>query len=194
MILSQFQAVGRDLAARGLIASHSGNLSIRMGDRLHITHRGSMLGSLQEHDLVETGVNHNDRATPFASSELAVHRAIYTATNASAIVHAHPPYGIAFSATEKEILPWDMEGKLLLRTVPVLGFDCPESVKPGGMIAEVAAALREYKIVLVRGHGSFAVGQLLEEAYHYTTTFEESCRVLFLLRVMGIKPTDACKL
>jgi L-fuculose-phosphate aldolase len=194
MILSQFQAVGRDLAARGLIASHSGNLSIRMGDRLHITHRGSMLGSLQEHDLVETGVNHNDRATPFASSELAVHRAIYTATNASAIVHAHPPYGVAFSATEKDILPWDMEGKILLRHVPVLGFDCPESVKPGGMVSEIAAALRENKIVLVRGHGTFAVGQLLEEAYHYITTFEESCRILFLLRMMGVKPTDACKL
>ena len=194
MILSQFQAVGRDLAARGLIASHSGNLSVRMGDRLHITHRGSMLGSLQEHDLVETGVSHNDRATPFASSELAVHRAIYIATSASAIVHAHPPYGVALSATEKVILPWDMEGKILLRGVPVLGFDCPESVKPGGMVNEIAAALRENKIVLVRGHGSFAVGQLLEEAYHYTTSFEESCRILFLLRMMGVRPADACKL
>ncbi len=48
MILSQFQSVGRDLFARGLIASHSGNLSIRIGERLFITHRGSMLGSLEE--------------------------------------------------------------------------------------------------------------------------------------------------
>jgi L-fuculose-phosphate aldolase len=39
----------------------------------------------------------------------------------------------------------------------------------------------------VRGHGSFAAGQLLEEAYHYTTTLEESCRLLYLLKALQIK-------
>ena len=76
MILSQFQTVGRDLFTRGLVSSHNGNMSIRLGDRIIITHRSSMLGCLEEHDLIETGISKNDRSTPLASVELSVHRAI----------------------------------------------------------------------------------------------------------------------
>ncbi len=185
MLVRQFQAVGRELCARGLVSSHSGNLSIRLGERLCITHRGSMLGQLEEHDLVETGIFKNDRFTPLASTELAVHRAIYKQTSASAIVHAHPAYAVALSFCEKTIVPCDMEGALLLSRVPVLGKKGP--VLPGEMAEEIAEALTTHKVVLVRGHGSFAVGQLLEEAYYYTTTLEESCRLLCLLKMMQIK-------
>lgn len=43
MLISQFQTVGRDLCARGLVFSHSGNLSIRLGEQLCVTQRGGML-------------------------------------------------------------------------------------------------------------------------------------------------------
>lgn len=59
MILSQFQTVGRDLFARGLVSSHIGNLSIRMGDQIIITRRDSTLNSLEENDLIETGIDKN---------------------------------------------------------------------------------------------------------------------------------------
>jgi L-fuculose-phosphate aldolase len=95
MFLTQFQNVGQCLFHRGLVSSQSGNLSIRMGDRLIITRRGCNLGYLQEKDLIETGINKNDRWTPLASIELPVHRAIYQTTQARAIVHAHPVHVIA---------------------------------------------------------------------------------------------------
>ena len=75
MILSQFQTVGHDLFAGGLVSSNSGNLSIRLGERMIITRRSSRLGCLEEHDLIETGIHKNYRSTPLASTELAVHRA-----------------------------------------------------------------------------------------------------------------------
>ena len=71
MILAQFQTVGHDLFTRGLISSHTGNMSIRLGERLTITRRGSMLNCLQEQDLIETGIIRNSRSTPLASTELA---------------------------------------------------------------------------------------------------------------------------
>jgi len=185
MLISQFQAVGQDLCARGLVSSHSGNLSIKLGERLCITHRASMLSRLEEHDLVETGINKNDRFTPLASTELAVHRAIYKRTPASAVVHAHPAYAVALSFSEKKIIPCDVEGSLILSKVPVLGWDT--NVKPGELAEEIAKALTTHKIVLVHGHGSFAAAQLLEEAYHYTTTLEESCRLLYLLKTLQIE-------
>jgi L-fuculose-phosphate aldolase len=184
MILSQFQAVGHDLFAQGLVSSHSGNLSIRLGERMIITRRSSQLGCLGEHDLIETGIARNNRNTPLASTELAVHRAIYQQTSASAIVHAHPPHAIALSLTKTELVPSDAEGLSIIGQVPVLGWHM--EVKLGGLADIIAQALRQYRIVMVHGHGSFAVGQLLEEAHNCTTTLEESCRVICLLKSLTV--------
>jgi L-fuculose-phosphate aldolase len=35
---------------------------------------------------------------------------------------------------------------------------------------------------MVYGHGSFAIGQLLEEAFSFTTVLEEAAKVLCLLK------------
>jgi L-fuculose-phosphate aldolase len=180
MILAQFQTVGHDLFTKGLVSSHSGNLSIRLGERIIITRRGSRLNCLEENDLIETGLNRNDRNTPLASVELAVHRAIYRQTPALAIVHAHPPHAVALSLTEREIVPIDTEGQSAVPRVPVLGWGM--EVKPGGLGDEIAPALKNSRAVLVHGHGTFAIGQLLEEAHNYTTTLEESCQVICLLK------------
>ena len=184
MILSQFQTIGHDLFTRGLVSSHSGNLSIRLGDHIIITRHGSMLGCLHKHDLIETGISQNNRSTPLASVELAVHRAIYQKTPALAIVHAHPPHAVALSLTETEIVPNGAEGLSTVGRVPVLGWNM--EVKPGGLADIIAPALKQHRIIMVHGHGSFAIGQLLEEAYNRTTTLEESCQVICLLRSLQV--------
>ena len=186
MLLTQFQTVGHDLCTRGLVSSHSGNMSIRLGDRLVITRRGCMLSCLQEPDLIETGITRNDRHTPLASIELAVHRAIYQETPALAVVHAHPPHAVALSLVEAEIVSNDAESLSLIGQVPVVGWNM--EVKPGGLADVIAQALKKHRIVMVHGHGSFAIGQLLEEAYSCTTTLEESCQVICLLKALQIGP------
>jgi len=186
-MLSQFQVVGHALFTQGLVSSYSGNLSVKLGEHLLITHRGSMLGSIGEADLVKTGIARNDRATPLASTELGVHRSIYKKTSAMAVVHAHPPYAIALSFVEKEIIPCDMEGRVLLSNVPVLGQQV--TVKAGDLAEEIAEALKQHKVVLVRSHGSFAASQLLEEACYYTTVLEQSCRLLYLLKTLNEAPS-----
>jgi len=183
-MLSQFQTVGRGMFTAGLVTATSGNLSIRLGDDIIITRRGSALNCLEEQDLIKTGITRNSRGTPLASVELPVHRAIYRETRALAVVHAHPPHAIALSLKETEIVPGTVDGLEAIGKIPVLGWNT--MVKPGGLSAEIAAALKDHHIVMVRGHGSFAVGQLLEEAYDYTTILEESCRILWLLRSLGV--------
>ena len=186
MILSQFQTVGRDLFARGLVSSHSGNLSIRLGDNIIITRRGSMLNCLEENDLIETGISKNSRFTPLASTELPVHRAIYRETQALAIVHAHPPHAIALSMAETEIVLGGVEGLSEESTVPVVGWNM--EVKPGGLADIIAQALKKHRIIMVHGHGSFVIGQLLEEAYNFTTALEQSCQVICLTRSLQVGP------
>jgi L-fuculose-phosphate aldolase len=139
-----------------------------------------MLAHLGEQDLVETGIDQDDEATPLASTELPVHRAIYNQTSALAIVHAHPPHAITLSLVDKEIVPLDMEGFLLVQRAPVLGWN--KRLKPGELAEEIALALGQHRIVIVYGHGTFAAGQFLEEAYHWTSAVEESCYIRYLLR------------
>ncbi len=183
MLLAQFQSAGRDLCNRRLVCSHSGSLSIRLRDRLVITRRGTKLSEIEENDLIETGLSKNDRFTPLASHELAVHRAIYQETSALAIIHVHPPHAIALSLVETEIIPNCGEGLSLVGQVPVLGWH--KSSKPSELAEVIAQALKEHQIILVRGYGSFATGQLLEEAHNYTTILEQSCQVICLLRSLS---------
>ncbi len=174
-IYETFRDIGRDLYAGGMISSHGGNLSVRVGDRLVIKRRGAMLGNLKPHDLIDTGIEKNDSGVALASTELLVHRAIYISTPALAVCHCHPRTAIAFSLSRDEIVPIDNEASYLLKKVPVVTEEFPSGTPE--MAHKVAEALRNYKIIMLRGHGSFATGQTLDEAFHWSSTLEESCQI-----------------
>ncbi|MHB1127129.1 MAG: aldolase [Bacillota bacterium] len=175
----QFQKTGRDLFLSGIISSHGGNLSVRVGDRILITRRGSMLAHLEERDIIETGLHKNDSGIALASSEVGVHRAIYQQTSALAIVHAHPPYSVVLSLTRDEIVPVDSEGSYLLHKVPVVAAE--QTVGSAEVARIIPPVLKQYKIAMLRGHGSFAAGQFLEEAYQWTSSLECSSQMVYLL-------------
>lgn len=177
-MIEEFKKIGRDLFLSHLISSHGGNMSLRVGDRLLITRRGSMLGHLEDRDIVETGLRKNDSGIALASSEIGVHRAIYLRTSALAIVHAHPPYSTVLSLSRDEIIPVDSEGSYLLHKVPVVAAEHTVGAKEVEEL--VSNQLQSYKIVILRGHGSFATGQLLEEAYQWTSSLESSSFMAYL--------------
>jgi L-fuculose-phosphate aldolase len=175
-VLRQFQEIGRDLYVAALVSSHGGNLSMRFGDRVVIKRRGAMLGRLKEGDLIETGLEKADSGVLLASTELVVHRAIYRATPALAIVHAHPRTAIALSLSRDEIVPIDNEGSYLLHKVPVVAAEFASG--SAEMVERLPAALQEYKIAMLRGHGCFAIGQTLDEAFQWVSCLEESCQII----------------
>ena len=181
-MLEEFQRIGRDLFLSGLVTSHGGNMSVRLGDRLIITRRGSQLGQLTNEDLVETGLYEDDSHIMLTSSEVPVHRAIYLSTAALAIIHAHPRTAIALSLLEDEIVPVDVEGSYLLHKVPVVSSEIASGMQ---LASVVSTSLKQYKIIMVRGHGCFAIGQLLEEAYQWVSCLDESSQVLYYIRTLG---------
>jgi len=83
-------------------------------------------------------------------------------------------------------VPPDIEGRALLSRVPVLRTGTEG--KAGELTDEIARLLGEHRVVLVRGHGTFAASQLLEEAYYYTVVLERSCRLLYLLKALQVNP------
>jgi L-fuculose-phosphate aldolase len=183
-LLSQFQRVGCDLYSRGLVSVHGGNLSSRQHEKIIITRSGSKLGYLESSDLIETGITIDDDNTRLASSELAVHRAIYLKTLSGAVVHSHPAHAIALSFLSNEILPQDEGGKLFIPRVPVIGYG--REPAPGGFAEEVAEALQASAAVIVHRHGCFARGMTLSEAYVITELLEISSSILCL--VQGMRP------
>ena len=172
-----FSSIGRDIFLRGLISSHAGNMSTRAGRRMYLTRRGSMLGRLSAGDIVEIPVEADDSHILMASSEVVIHRAIYRNTSALAVVHAHPPYATLLSMRHDEIIPIDSEGSYLFKRVPVVVSEKTIGSPEASVL--VSEYLQDFKIVLLRGHGSFARGDMLEEAYMYTSSLEASCFFVF---------------
>ena len=186
MFLNDFRQVGNDLFAAGLNNSHSGNLSIRLNDdQMVITRTGCMLHHIDHSDLITTAIRHEDYQTLKASRELPVHRSIYLHTNAKAIVHAHSPHVIAESLSGKHIendrlILKDAEG-LYYFANGVSVIEAQNAIASEEVAELVIPVLKTSKIVIVKGHGVFSIGESLEEAYHWVTGLEHSTKILSLL-------------
>lgn len=177
-LVAEFRDIGRDIFVAGLITSHGGNLSVRRGDRIVITRRGSMLGRLTEDDIVETGMEPcEDDAR--CSREIVVHRAIYAATDALAVAHVHPVHTIAWSMRADEIAPEDSEGLYVLGRVPVVTAKQTIASAEAGEL--LAAALKDHPVAVLRSHGPFAKGESLEQAFYHVSALEASAQVLDVL-------------
>ncbi|HEU4759548.1 MAG TPA: class II aldolase/adducin family protein [Dehalococcoidia bacterium] len=172
-ILDDFQQVGRLLWEAGLVSSHGGNMSVCLPDgAVLITRHGAMLGRLQDGDLVTVAPDGSVEGDP--SIDTPLHQAIYAATDAGAVVHAHPRHAIALSLVRRAIEPQDLEGKHYLGDlVPVVTTD------------ELAASLLRHPIAVTPGHGSYARGESLWQALQWTSVLEESAEVLCLLCGFG---------
>lgn len=187
-IWKEFRKFGKLLDAHGYNTSHSGNISVRRGDRIFITRRGSMSADIKKKDVVETGIYEDDSGIVLASTETIVHRAIYQNTSALAVIHAHTPYAIVLSLIEKEIVAVDAEGQYHMHKIPVVDLDVP--VGSTEAAEKVPPVLKNYKAVMVRSHGVFATGSILEEAYMWVSVVDSISKLRYLALQAGYKAED----
>ncbi len=180
-MIEKFSWIGKELFESGLIYSHGGDMSVREGDKIFITRKDAMLQHLEERDIIELPLSDISEKDKEASRELVVHRALYKGTGTSAIIHAHPPCAVAVSITDNKVVPADAEGTLLLRSVPIVRAGDPVGSNDVARIIPTLI-LKDGGVAMIKGHGSFAIGASLEEAYKFTSALEHSCKVLILLR------------
>jgi L-fuculose-phosphate aldolase len=165
---------GRVLFRRRLVSGWGGNLSCRLGpNEILITGQHAPLGFLKPADLVridESGkpLDANRRA----SSETPMHLAVYRGSDASAIVHAHPPLVVAFSLGHDSFVPISFEEKYTIGEVPIIVQETPTVTEP----EKIVAALKYRPVAIIKGHGSVAIGKNLEEAFLITDLLEEAVR------------------
>ncbi len=183
-LVEEFAGIGNTLFAAGLNNSHSGNLSVRVGGSVVITRRGAMLGEITSQDLIAVGLEHDDSGIALASTEVDVHRSIYTSTSALAIVHTHPRSAIALSLEGKDIVPVDVEGRYYFKRVPVL--EVAQAIGSKELEKELPELLKDFPIVIVKGHGAFAAGGSLEEGLQISHAVEWSCDIILRCRALGL--------
>lgn len=187
-IFRDFERVGRALYIAGLQNTHSGNMSIRIGRRMIITTRGSMLGFLRPEDLVEVPIEGASRMLAIASTESHLHAAIYRETDALAVIHAHPVIATALTLLYDEIIPIDVEGAYHTRKVPSLEFEFGSGSEE--LARKVPKYLKDYPIVMIKGHGAVAAADTLEEAAFYCSSVENSAKIILAILHTGKDPTD----
>jgi L-fuculose-phosphate aldolase len=173
----------RWLRAYGLNDSHSGNASCRIGEEIWITPTGCCADTLSESDLIR--VSTSAMAPEGASLDGNLHLEVYRhVPKAMAVLHSHGPCSIAMTMSGEDFAALDFEGRLYFGTVPVL--DIPHAAYTEQSPEKVARVLREHRVAIVRGHGVYARGRSLDQAYKWTCSLESSARIAWLTRSAGI--------
>ncbi len=190
LLQEELIAVGRELYERGLQTTRSGNISVCEGAMFFITGTGTNLGRLKRSDLVAVDLRDSAPIPPGASRETPVHKAIYNATAARAIVHAHPPYAIALAQVAKQqgIMPIHNEGAAGLQWVPIIDSSV-RGKEAGEDPTAIVAELVRWCSVVIRNHGAFAVGPNLDEAAYKMMLLEDVCKIACILQ--SLDPANA---
>jgi L-fuculose-phosphate aldolase len=174
---------GRRLFERRLISGWGGNLSCRAGKNgFLITGQHAPLGFLSTKDVVRVDKEGKPiKKAQKASSETPMHMAVYAGTETEVVVHVHPPMVLAFSLSHDNFVPVSFEEKYTIGEVPIIAQDTPTVTKPEKVVEE----LKYHPIVIIKGHGTVAIGQTFQEAFLFTDLLEEAVHCQFFKERVG---------
>jgi len=172
----------RWMRQNGINDSHSGNASVRAGDRIWVTPTGACADSLQVEDLITCRLG--DTIPEGASLDAPLHLAVYEKNpEAQAVLHSHGPHTVALTFNGEDFVPPDFEGNYYFSSVPVITIPYEQYVEQAP--EKVSDVLAKHKITVVRGHGVYAQGSTLNFAYKWTCSLELSAKTTFIARQAG---------
>jgi ribulose-5-phosphate 4-epimerase/fuculose-1-phosphate aldolase len=170
-ILAEFRKAGHRIFESRLSPFHTGSMSVRGVEAILYAPKASMPreigGPLLKVPLAPG---------PADDPELALHKAVYAASDFQTVLHCYVPEAEAQAhfvypgeeVPADRIVPVDAEGGFQYLVIPVI----PPKFDP----ATLVRLLHEYKVVVVRGGGVWAVGaQSLSEVLHHPSSVREIC-------------------
>lgn len=175
-ILEELVKTAAMLVENGLVRGAGGNVSAREGDVMWISPSGFSFVdagpevypgvSIQKGEIVQGEYR--------PSSEVLMHLAIYRRRpEVQAVIHTHPPFTIALTATGHHLQPMFADYYVYLGSnVPHIPYVTVTTPELAAAVEEVVAAADCYGIVL-RNHGAITVGKTIKEAYFRTLAMEE---------------------
>ncbi|GAA4287906.1 class II aldolase/adducin family protein [Georgenia daeguensis] len=176
--------IGRSLFARRLTSGRTGNISVRVGDTVHLTASGVSLGSLTREDICLIDLRTGEAQGPPPTKEAFLHEAIYRARpGAGAVVHLHSTYAVAVSclrhADPSDVLP-PLTAYYTMRVgrLPLVPYHAPGDRAMEGPVRELAV---DHHALLLANHGPVVAGTDLASAVDAVEELEETARLFFLL-------------
>lgn len=174
------------LHARGWVANHDGNVSVRDGDgRYLMTPTATSKAAVRADNLVvvdDGGNKIGGRGRPF--SEAGLHLTVYqNRRDVNAVVHAHPPTATGFA-----VAGVPLDESFLAEAVVSLGAGVPTVpfAAPGAdACGALAPFTQSHDAVLLGGHGVMAWGPDLETAYLRLELVEHLARIALVARQLG---------
>lgn len=176
-------AAARQLAGDGLVTGTSGNLSVRVGDRIAVSPTGAVLADLDAADVAVVALDGVLLDGPLApTSELGLHLGIYARFGSGAVVHTHAPTATALGLVLDELpcVHYDMLGLGgPVRVAPYATFGSPE------LAAAVLDALEGRSAALMANHGAITHGPSLAGAVRATELLEWASTLYWRAAVVG---------
>ncbi len=176
-------AFARRMAADGLVAGTSGNISRRSGSVIAITPRNRDYDTMSVEDvsLVDLDGQRLDDTRP-PSTETPMHLAIYRAFDAGAVVHTHSPFATVIGTVLDELpaihyLIVTLGGPVRVAPYHVFGSD--------ELGAAAIAAGKDRSAVILGTHGAITWGADLAQAYRRSVTLEWLATLYWRARQLG---------
>jgi L-fuculose-phosphate aldolase len=118
-------------------------------------------------------------------SEVYIHSEIFKArADVQCILHTHPPYSIALSATGRPLRAYSQPGALFYENVGVYT-DTINLIRTTEMGAGVAKALGSHRAVLLKNHGVVVVGASVAETVIGAIMLENAAQVQMIAEAAG---------
>ena len=115
--------------------------------------------------------------------EFHIHTEIYRRRpDVNAVAHTHPLWSTLFSMVGERVQPVTMQAAVM---GPVQTFAKTASINQKALAEELAAALGEHRVVMLKSHGAVVVGADIVEAFVLGIYLEETARRQYLARAIG---------
>jgi L-ribulose-5-phosphate 4-epimerase len=171
---------------RAQVIDFNGHFSCRVPgrDQMLINSGSSVRSALTSADIVTIDFDGNlvdgDAVPPM---EFHIHSEIYRRRpDVSAVVHTHPLWSTLFSMAGVPVLPVIMQAAVL---GPIRVFEKTASINQRALGAELAEALGEDRVVMLKSHGAVAAGEGIVEAFVLAVYLEETAQRQHLASQLG---------
>lgn len=177
-------AIGQQLYAKDLTFSTSGNISIKTENGILITGSGTILGCLEEKDIILIDENGKELQDGKASSEKMLHVEIYKKRpDVKAIIHTHPVHLTTFAVCHETLKePIMSENILYFEDIPVAPYAMPSSME---LVHNTVKYLDIRDVVMMANHGAVAIADTIEKAFLKMETAEYYAKVTLNTKIMG---------
>lgn len=189
----QIAAYAQEVHARGWVANHDGNLTVRDGARFLATPTATSKRKVSERGVIELDAAGKVVGQGRVFGEIGLHLAVYhRRPDVGAVIHAHPPHATAIACARGGVSDHAIARPFIAEAFVSLGPLVPRvpAAAPGEpAVAALAPWCEDVDAVLLGGHGVMAWGTDLEQAMLRLELVEHLARIaIAATQVGGVEP------